>query len=85
MNNEEARYHQKNWVDWIFGAWWDKILQPQKWTFWGKEPKRLKKLTILHLMTTFYNVALKIETSVKLQSCLSPLWKLEKSMINVKT
>ena len=36
-------------------------------------------------MTTFHNVALKIETSFKLQKCLNPLWKLEKSMINFKT
>ena len=36
-------------------------------------------------MTTFHNVALKTESSFKPQSCLSPLWKLEKSMINVKT
>ena len=36
-------------------------------------------------MTTFHNLALKIETSFKLQSCLSPLWKLKKSMIKVET
>ena len=50
-----------------------------------KKIKKLKNITILHFMTTFHNVTLKIETSFKLQSCLIPLWKLEKSMINVKT
>ena len=39
-----------------------------------KSPKsEKKKKTILHLITTFHNVALKIETSFKLQRCLSPL------------
>ena len=55
-----------------------------KWTFWEKEPKKLKKIKILHFMTTFHNFALKIETSFKLQWYLSTLWKLEKSIINVK-
>ena len=55
-----------------------------KWTFWEKEPKKLKKIKILHFMTTFHNVALKIETSFKLQWYLSTLWKLEKSITNVK-
>ena len=36
-------------------------------------------------MTTFHNVALKIEASFKLKKCLSTLWKLEKPVINVKT
>ena len=84
MNLTDTNYHWKNLVDWIFGTWWDQILQPQKWRFWEKELKKLKNITILHFMTTFYNVALKIETSFKLQRCLSQLWKLEKSMINVK-
>ena len=57
----------------------------QKWIFPKKEPKKLKSITILHFMTTFHNDALKIGTSFKLQSCLSPLQKLEKSMANVKT
>ena len=69
----------------MFDTRWDKILQRRKNKFWEKEPKKLKNITILHFMTTFHNVALKIETSFKLQRCLSPLWKLEKSMINVKT
>ena len=69
----------------MFDTRWDKILQRRKKKFWEKEPKKLKNITILHFMTTFHNVALKIETSFKLQRCLSPLWKLEKSMINVKT
>ena len=38
-----------------------------------KEPKKLKNRTILHFMTTFHNVALKIETSFKLRRCLSSL------------
>ena len=46
----------------MFDTWWDKILEPQKWTFWEKEPKKLKTITILHFMTTFHNAALKIET-----------------------
>ena len=53
--------------------------------FEKKSPKIEKHITILHFMTTFHNVALKIETSFKLQRYLSPLWKLEKSMINFKT
>ena len=52
--------------------------------FEKKSPKSEKNI-ILHFMTTFHNVAFKIKTSFKLQRCLSPLWKLEKSMINVKT
>ena len=38
-----------------------------------KDPNKLKNITTLHFMTTFYNVALKIETSFKLQRFLSPL------------
>ena len=38
-----------------------------------KEPKMLKNITILHFMPTFHNVALKIKTIFKLQSCLNPL------------
>ena len=37
-----------------------------------KRDQKVKK-TILHFMTTFHNVPLKIETSFKLQKCLSPL------------
>ena len=44
-----------------------------------KSTQKIKKnITILHYMTTFYNVALKIETSFNLQSYLSTLWKIEK-------
>ena len=45
----------------------------------------LKNITILGFMTTFHIVTLKIKTSFKLQNCLIPLWKLKKSMIDVKT
>ena len=45
MNLTDANYHWKNWVDWILDTWWDKTLQPQKCTFWEKEPKKLKKHT----------------------------------------
>ena len=80
----------------MFNTWWDKTLQPQKCTFWEKELKNNNSnnnnnnnndnnKTILHFMTTFHNVALKTETSLKLQMCLSPLWKLKKPMVNVKT
>ena len=77
MNLTDANYHWKNWVDWILDTWWDKTLQPQKCTFWEKEPKKLKKHTetkkkILK-KTTLSNVALKIEIGVVLQGCLSPL------------
>ena len=42
--------------------------------FEKKSPKSKKKnINILRLMNTFHNVALKIETSFKLQRCLSPL------------
>ena len=41
--------------------------------FEKKRPKGEKNITILRFMTTFHNVALKIETSLKLQRCLSPL------------
>ena len=43
MNLTDANYHGKNWVDWILDTYWDKTLQPQKCTFWEKEPKKLKK------------------------------------------
>ena len=85
MNFTDTNYHRKNQVDWIFDTQWEKISQPQKWKFWEKGPKKLKNITILHFMTTFHNVALKIETSFKLQRCLKQLWKLERSMIDVKT
>ena len=39
MNLTDANYHWKNWVDWILDTWWNKTLQPQKCTFWEKEPK----------------------------------------------
>ena len=85
MNLTDTNYHWKNKMDWIFDTWWDKILQPQKWTFWERDSKKLNNITVLHFMTTFHNTALKIETSFKLQRCLSPFWKLEKSMKKVKT
>ena len=50
-----------------------------------KIAQNLKNITILHFMTTFDKVTYKTETSFMLQRCLSPLWKLEKSMINIKT
>ena len=52
--------HWKIWVDWITTRQ-EKISQPQKWTFWKKCPKIKKHY--FSLMTTFYNFALKIETS----------------------
>ena len=55
----------------------------QNCTFWETESKKLR--TILLFMTTSHNVALKTETSFKLQSCLKPFWNLEKPVINVKT
>ena len=85
MNLTDTNYHWKNKMGWIFDTWWDKILQPQKWTFWERDSKKLNNITVLHFMTTFHNTALKIETSFKLQRCLSPFWKLEKSMKKVKT
>ena len=85
MNLTDTNYHRKNYVYWIFDTWWDKILQPQKWTFWEKDPKKLENVTSLHSMTTFNNVAPKTETSFELQSCWRPLWKPEKTMIHVKT
>ena len=59
-------------------------MERQNEHFGKKSPKSKKKIKILHFMTTFHNVALKIETSFKLQWYLSTLWKLEKSIINVK-
>ena len=38
-----------------------------------KRAKKDKNVIILHFMTTFHNVALKIETSFKLQRYLTPL------------
>ena len=56
-----TQFFQKNWVDWI-STIPDKMLQaPRKYTFWEKEPKNLKNITILHHMATFHNFALKIE------------------------
>ena len=81
MNFTDTNYHWKNQVGWIFDTWWDEILLHQKWKFWEKEPKKLKNITSLDFMTTFHNAALKIETSLKLQRCLSRLWKLETSML----
>ena len=67
MNLRDKNYHWKKQVAWIFDTWWDKILQSQKWIFSEKKPRKLKNITILHSMTTFHNVVLKIETSFKLQ------------------
>ena len=85
MNLTDTNYRWKNQVLWIFDTLSDNILQPLKWTFWEKEPKKLKNITILHFMTTFHNVTLRIEAGFKLQGCISPFWNLEISMINVKT
>ena len=86
MNLSNTNYQWKKEVDLIFETWWDKILQTQKLTFWVKEHKKLKKnITILHFMPTFNKFVLKIETCFKPQRCLGPLWKLEMSMVNVKT
>ena len=52
---------------------------------WEKEPEKWKNIAVLYFMTTFHKVALKIESNFKLQRRVSPLWKLEMSMINVKT
>ena len=55
MNLTNASYSWKNWVDWIIDTWWDKTLQPQKGTFWGKEFKKLKTITVFHFITTLDN------------------------------
>ena len=78
MNLTDTNYHWKNQVDWVFDIWWDKILQPQKSIFWEKELKKLKSIIILHFMTTFHNVALKIETSFKLQRLFKTIMKTRK-------
>ena len=44
-----------------------------KYEQFEKRSPKMEKITILHFMTTFHNAALKIETSFKLQSCLSSL------------
>ena len=49
MNLEDKNYHWKKWFDWILDSWWDKILQSQKWKFWEKEPKKLKRRRILNI------------------------------------
>ena len=44
MHLTDANYHWKFlWVDLILDTSWDKTLQPQKYTFWEKEPKKLRK------------------------------------------
>ena len=43
MHLTDANYHLKNWVDLIPDTSWDKTLQPQKCTFWEKEPTKLRK------------------------------------------
>ena len=43
MNLTDKNYPWKNKIDWIFDTWWDKILQPQKWTFWEKKAQKVKK------------------------------------------
>ena len=78
MNLIDTNYHWKHLVDWMFDTWWDKILQPQKWTFCEKEPKKLKNITIFYFMTTFHNVALKIETIFKLERFFKSIMKTRK-------
>ena len=54
----------------------------------GENFKKIGKVRVTYyknFMTAFYNVALKIEYSFKLQGCLSPLWKVKISLIKVKT
>ena len=51
MNLTDENYHWKNSVDRIVDTWWDKTFQPQKCTFWVKEPKTLKK----HNNSTFHD------------------------------
>ena len=63
MNHTDASYHWKNWADWIFDAGEIKFWNHKNEHFEKKSRKSQKELTILHLMTTFYNVAPKIETS----------------------
>ena len=43
MNLTDVNYHWINSVDWILDTWWDKTFQPQKFTFWEREPIKLKK------------------------------------------
>ena len=73
MNLTDANYHWKNSVDWIIDTWWDKIFH-----FLEKEPKKWKNITILHFMTTFHNVALKIEISFKATKVFKPIMKTRK-------
>ena len=63
MNITDANYHWKNWVDWILDTWWDKNF--------AKESKKLKNITILHFITTLYNLALKIGIGFELQGYLN--------------
>ena len=60
MNLINTYYHWKNLVDWI-NVKRDKILQPQKRTFWGKSIFQ-SKTTISHFTTILNNFALKIKT-----------------------
>ena len=53
----------KNWADLIFDAGEIKFCNHKYEHFEKRSSKNQKELTILHLMTTFYNVAPKIETS----------------------
>ena len=85
MYHTDASYHWKTELIGYLMLGEIKFYNHKNERFEKKSAKCQKELTILHSMTTFYNVALKIETGFKLQRCLTPLWKLEKSMINVKT
>ena len=38
MNLTDAKYHWKNWIDWILDSWWAKTSQSQKYTFREKDP-----------------------------------------------
>ena len=67
MSLTYANYHWKNWVDWILDTWWDKTLPHQKCTISKKEPKKFKKITVLHCMATLNNATLKIEIGFELQ------------------
>ena len=63
MNHTDASYQWKNWADLIFDAGVIKFCNHKYEYFEKRSSKSQKELTILHLMTTFYNVAPKIETS----------------------
>ena len=50
MDLTDTNYDWKSYVGWIFETRWDKILQPQKWTFREKAPNiSWLPSTMLHL------------------------------------